>query len=622
MKTHGSSQFHPMFGPRCKATRILKAARHLAIEHFLFALLLGAISFTPVVVRAQQEYSHKVLIIYDQSDRLTPISNFDVAFRSRMEQGSQATYFYREFLDNEIPGNDPGKNAKFVEAFRSWIAQKYTPDHVDLVVAFGNIPSEPLPGVPTIYVGQPPSSGGGSGGAFVPILSGDEAAKTVELALRLNPDAKRLVLITGTSNQDRGFAQIIRQQLAPFENRLQIEELSGQTVLQMSQTVAALPKDSIVLMLTVRTDAAGKLYNSMALVDFLSPLSLAPIYSVVDTQLGHGVVGGYLINFEQMGDAAGKAGLEILAGKPAQSVKVSPASVHEWMFDDRQLKRWGITESALPAGSSVLFREVSLWSRYRWLIVAAASVLLVQMALILALLVHRRRLKASQSVAETLAHQLLHSQEEERRRIARELHDGSAQDVFAIKLGLTRLKSTGVMDTASGNKLQELLHVSDTALRNIRSMSYLLHPPLLEGGGLIPAVKWFVEGFSKRSEMKVDLEMPDSMPRFSEQAEMALFRVIQESLSNALRHSGSHVAFVQIRNEDHKFSVEIRDQGHGFDTSGGNGGSAPHGVGLAGMRERMREIGGELSVQSGTWGTTVQATLPLSRAVAAASSAN
>ena len=88
-------------------------------------------------------------------------------------------------------------------------------------------------------------------------------------------------------------------------------------------------------------------------------------------------------------------------------------------------------------------------------------------------------------------------------------------------------------------------------------------------------MKWFVEGFSKRSEMKVDLEMPDSMPRFSEQAEMALFRVIQESLSNALRHSGSHVAFVQIRNEDHKFSVEIRDQGHGFDTSGGNGEAHP-----------------------------------------------
>ncbi len=127
MEPHGSSQFHPMFGPRCKATRILKAARHLAIEHFLFALLLGAISFTPVVVRAQQEYSHKVLIVYDQSDRLTPISNFDVAFRSRMEQGSQATYFYREFLDNEIPGNDPGKNAKFVEAFRSWIAQNTPP---------------------------------------------------------------------------------------------------------------------------------------------------------------------------------------------------------------------------------------------------------------------------------------------------------------------------------------------------------------------------------------------------------------------------------------------------------------------------------------------------------------
>jgi signal transduction histidine kinase len=149
-------------------------------------------------------------------------------------------------------------------------------------------------------------------------------------------------------------------------------------------------------------------------------------------------------------------------------------------------------------------------------------------------------------------------------------------------------------------------------------MSYLLHPPLLENGGLIPAVKWFVEGFNKRSEMNVVLDCPDSVPRLSEHSEMALFRVIQESLSNALRHSGSHVAFVQIRNENNKLTLEIRDQGHGFDTSDGNGGAVIQGVGLAGMRERMHEIGGEFSVQSGTWGTTVQATVPLSRAVAAA----
>jgi signal transduction histidine kinase len=99
---------------------------------------------------------------------------------------------------------------------------------------------------------------------------------------------------------------------------------------------------------------------------------------------------------------------------------------------------------------------------------------------------------------------------------------------------------------------------------------------------------------------------------------MALFRVIQESLSNALRHSGSHVAFVHIRNEGDKLTLEVRDQGHGFDTSDGNGGATNYGVGLASMRERMHEIGGQFSVQSESWGTTVQAILPLSRAVLAA----
>jgi signal transduction histidine kinase len=286
------------------------------------------------------------------------------------------------------------------------------------------------------------------------------------------------------------------------------------------------------------------------------------------------------------------------------------------MFDERQIERWRMKDSALPRGSRILFRETSLWSRYRWAILLVAGALLIQMGLILALLLHRRRLRISKAFAKKLTKPLLHSQEEERRRIARDLHDGSAQDLFAIKLGLTRLSSQLRRTTPFGEACEELQQICESALRNIRSTSYLLYPPLLERGGLVPALKWFIEGFNLRSEMKVTLNVPEILPRLDESAERALFRLVQESLSNALRHSGSPVAIVEIHEEKDHLIVQVKDEGHGFDEDAKPGRLRSTGVGLASMHERMQEIGGTLLIQSTKRGTRVQADVPVNHLAA------
>jgi PAS domain S-box-containing protein len=203
---------------------------------------------------------------------------------------------------------------------------------------------------------------------------------------------------------------------------------------------------------------------------------------------------------------------------------------------------------------------------------------------------------------QKLSVQLLHIQDEERRRIARELHDELGQHLTALKMTL---------DSSSGNK--EASQLADTALAMVRNLSYLLHPPLLDEAGLRPALHWYVDGLVKRSKMPISLSLkPQLFPRLSRDVEMTIFRVMQESLTNVYRHAGSDSARVEVEKQEEVVIVRVRDYGKGVPqdvvagrTSGGLG------VGIAGMRERLRQFGGELLVSRAEPGTLVEARIPL-----------
>lgn len=205
---------------------------------------------------------------------------------------------------------------------------------------------------------------------------------------------------------------------------------------------------------------------------------------------------------------------------------------------------------------------------------------------------------------QKLSAQLLHIQDEERRRIARELHDELGQQLTALKMAL---------GSPSGN--QEASQLADAALGMVRNLSYLLHPPLLDEAGLRPALHWYVDGLAKRSKMPISLSLkPQLFPRLSRDVEMTIFRVIQESLTNVYRHAGSDSARVEVEKQEEVVIVRVRDYGKGLPTdilagrmSGGLG------VGIAGMRERLRQFGGELLVFRAEPGALVEARIPLFR---------
>jgi signal transduction histidine kinase len=211
---------------------------------------------------------------------------------------------------------------------------------------------------------------------------------------------------------------------------------------------------------------------------------------------------------------------------------------------------------------------------------------------------------------QDLSSQLLQAQDEERRRISRELHDSTGQLLAALAINLARLKSERTNPSAD-ELIDDTTSMVDEMSRQLRTMSYLLHPPMLDEAGLVSAVKWYVNGFSSRSSIEVSLDCPE-LGRLPGELEITLFRLIQESLTNIHRHSGSKKALIRIHRNDNCMDLEVTDEGKGFDqcTPGGNP-QPRHGVGIRGMKERVRRFGGTIEFLSSPSGTTVKARLPI-----------
>jgi PAS domain S-box-containing protein len=222
-------------------------------------------------------------------------------------------------------------------------------------------------------------------------------------------------------------------------------------------------------------------------------------------------------------------------------------------------------------------------------------------------------IKLAETGLRDLTSRLLRVQDDERRRMARELHDTTAQNLAAAILELDRLRhSIPIVDQASEQICDQLRALIECALQEIRTLSYLLHPPLLDELGLTSALRWYVRGFERRSGIAVSLTLPDDLGRMPGTVESALFRVVQEALTNIHRHSGSATAQIRLTRSAGQVALEIKDQGRGMQPHDGT--DPPLlGVGVSGMRARLHQLGGELSIRSTARGTTVTATVSLER---------
>jgi PAS domain S-box-containing protein len=226
-----------------------------------------------------------------------------------------------------------------------------------------------------------------------------------------------------------------------------------------------------------------------------------------------------------------------------------------------------------------------------------------------------RELNDSYNQMRALTGRLMRAQDDERRRIAQMLHETTAQNLAGLKMLLARLNRTS--DRLSDNErnaLVESMSLAEQSMTEIRTLSYLLHPPFLDESGLLSALRWYAAGFAERSGIEVDLDLPESFERLPRDTETALFRIVQESLINIHRHAGSKTARIRLRRDAETLVLEIDDRGHGIPSASLEhimSGGGVVGVGIAGMSERIEQLGGSLEIRSGDQGTTVRARLRL-----------
>jgi signal transduction histidine kinase len=223
------------------------------------------------------------------------------------------------------------------------------------------------------------------------------------------------------------------------------------------------------------------------------------------------------------------------------------------------------------------------------------------------------QLKQAESSARQLGAQVLRMQDEERRRIARDLHDSVGQAVAILNMNLGRLSRSTNLNSLESAMVADSKIIANDVSDEVRTISYLLHPPLLDDMGLPAALKWYVEGFSKRSGITTGLELSRNFGRLPADCEIAIFRIVQESLTNTHRHAESRRATVRVTWDPEQVEVQVEDGGKGIspDLRADFTEGAAMGVGLRGMRERVAQLGGKLDLQSSSSGTVVRAILPL-----------
>ena len=519
--------------------------------------------------------ARRVLLLFG-APRLTPaIEAVDTAIRSTIESRSPVPVtFYTEYLDFTLFGGDEPQ-----PELRALLRRKYATRPIDLIVAAASRPlrvalrnrKDLFSNAPVVFVSVDPKA------AADLRLDADVTGtwlhigwtETLDLARRLQPDIRRAVVIGGVTPADRVWLDQARQQLAMRSGSVEVEYLAGLGLEDVLKAVAALPTRTVVLVGPFLRDVTGRDFVMPEAIGRIAASSSVPTYGVMDSAVGAGAVGGHVVSFEAHGRAAADLALRVLAGERPPATE--PGTVP--IVDARQLARWHLDARRLPAGTVVRFREPSLWEQYRWYVVAAVSALLVQSGLIGGLLVERaqrRRAQArlAESVAQiqTLAGRLITAQEEERRRIARELHDGVNQKLSALSIALATLGRSAPSRAADlTGALARLQERAAELVEEVRQLSHELHPGVLQHVGLVAALQGYCEEFEGEHGLAMTFRADENLGVVPIDRALCLYRATQEALGNVAKHAKARHVRVSVARDHDDVRLTVADDGRGFD---------------------------------------------------------
>ncbi len=438
-------------------------------------LLVGflcLLSFLPPAVGAQ-EIPKKVLVFSSDDQFLPSLVLINKAIRTTMKEGSPShIQFFYESQDNfRIP------NDKYEQELVALLRRKYDGEKFDLIYAFAppalrfllKHESELFSGTPIVYVvtDQRRLMDLSLGTNVTGVSGKAELKPTLDLALALQPETQRVVVVAGTATSDTGLVQMAHEEFRSYEGRLEFAYLIGLPLEELKNSLSKLPPRSIIFYLSVSSDTSIKIFTSPEILAQLIPSANAPVYAASQIHMGNGIVGGRLIDFEAMGTRAAETGLQILAGESPGNIPPH-AIPSTTMFDWRQLRRWSIDENRLPAGSVVQFRELSFWELYKWRVIGAVSLIILQALLIIGLLINRAQRRRAEDASKASEERYRNVVETQTELICRFLPDTTltfVNDAYCRHFGRTR-------EQLLGTKYAELIpdHDRDTALNHVASL--------------------------------------------------------------------------------------------------------------------------------------------------------
>ena len=579
--------------------------RRSRLGRWLLAAL--AVNFLFPITTARASDSVKQVLVLYSLRRDVPAADVGEAQLPRILRNNVpgGVDYYSEFLDRSR------FHADYAPALRDFLRLKYEGQTFDLVIAFGDATVTFIeknrdilfPDTPVVFFSSRPlirpahSTG---------VVAEPDVAGTMLMAAELQPDIRHVFVISGAESSEPSFESIARPQFKSFEPQLTFTYLTGLTKQELEPRLTTLPEHSIVYYLSVERDRNGQNFHTLEYLDWVTAASRAPVYSWIDSAMDHGIVGGSLRDQVAEMQAVGELAVRVLRGEHPESIPVVSPNLHVRQVDWRELRRWGISDARVAGDVRVRFREPSAWDRYGLHIVGAVLLLLVQMALITGLLVQgSRRQEAEQRLLEKqeelrtsydrirdLGARLLHAQDDERSRIARDLHDDIGQQVAVLAVDLELLR-TGTHEAAGSLASDARSRVQGIA-RSVRDLSLRLHPAKLRLIGLVPALNGLQREFSQTG-IVVTITHENLPPALPHDLTLCLYRIVQEALQNAVRHGKAGELYVHLTGSAKRIALTIVDNGTGFDVAAAWG----KGLGLISMRERLDALGGTLDISSG-----------------------
>ncbi|HSE18686.1 MAG TPA: ABC transporter substrate binding protein [Pyrinomonadaceae bacterium] len=369
-------------------------------------LLLCALA--PVATSQNADAPRKVLVLYWESKDFAGNVSFDQGLQAGLHsEPANRWELFSEYLDStRFPGEGQA------ELLHDYLREKYAKQKIDVVVATPDpaldfllqYRNDLFRDSPIVFVGvrRPPQEILTAGPGLTGIIRANTHRRTLDLALKLHPQTKEVFVVSGSAERDARFEKIAREELAGYENRIRITYLTDLPVDELVNRVKELPPESLILYVWQRSAVeTEKALQTFQILEKIRQAASVPIYGMGSRNVGYGILGGYVQDSERNGLETAEIVRRILNGTRPRDIPVDSASSVP-MFDWRELKRWGISESSLPSGSVVRFKEFTLWEQYRWRIVLVGVLLGLQTLIITTLLLERRRRRRAREALNRL----------------------------------------------------------------------------------------------------------------------------------------------------------------------------------------------------------------------------